>query len=629
MADHDQPPSGPDRPAPDDEATRLASAPPPAARTGRPPGALTPGTVLNHTYRIEGLIARGGMGEIYRAVHTDLETEHAIKVILPELAADPRVLEMFRREATSLRNVRNDAIVAYDGVFRDEDGRLYLVMEFVSGPSLAQIVRRGPLPAPEVRNLLDRLAAGLAAAHDKGIVHRDMSPDNVILPAERLDRAKIIDFGIAKLTDPTSATVIGTDFAGKYSFVSPEQLGMFGGKVDERSDVYSLGLVLAAAALGGPLDMGDTHASVIEARRAVPDLSGIPDEVLRAEIGRMVEPDPAARPQTMASLIRARPAAAADLPRPAAPAPTGGRTRWLVLGAVLLVLLVGGGAFVYSRFQTRPATDIPVATLTPPAPAADHPAPTQLTPAIPATERAANPPAAPQVVVPAAPIPAPAPTTDRDAVLRQAMSGFSCAYLKLVGAPGDRRVEGFVASRADLDSLRAKVADADPTAAVAANIHEWPYCAALTIAMSRTTTEGPDVPGLHLNRPDGIYAGGDRLRVEADTSPRSAGYLYVTYLTSDGNAAHLLPMPLRPSAAVSRGAHVALGEERDYRIGPPFGRDMILAIWSSRALAFGQRKEVEPADAFLAALKEALDPARIGDATVTSAYSYLISHKSR
>jgi hypothetical protein len=209
------------------------------------------------------------------------------------------------------------------------------------------------------------------------------------------------------------------------------------------------------------------------------------------------------------------------------------------------------------------------------------------------------------------------------------MSGFSCAYLKLAGAPGDRRVEGFVASRADLDSLRAKVADADPTANVAANIHEWPYCAALAIAMARTATEGPDIPRLRLNRPEGIYAGGDRLRVEADASPRSAGYLYVTYLTSDGNAAHLLPMPLRPSAAVSRGAHVTLGEERDYRIGPPFGRDMILAIWSSRALALGQRKEVEPADAFLAALKDALDPARIGDATVTSAYTYLISHKSR
>src|SRR3546814_456545 len=203
---------------------------------------------------------------------------------------------MFRREAESLRKVRNDAVVAYDGMFRDEDGRLYLVMEFVSGPSLSDVIRTRPLTAAEVVQLRNRLAAGLGAAHDKGTVHRDISPDNIILTDGKLDNAKIIDFGIAKLTDPSARTIIGDDFAGKYSYVSPEQLGMFGGKVDARSDIYSLGLVLAAAAIGEPLDMGMSPIPVVEARRAVPDLSRVPEELIpglsamcqhdQAEIGK-------------------------------------------------------------------------------------------------------------------------------------------------------------------------------------------------------------------------------------------------------------------------------------------------------------------------------------------------------
>src|SRR3546814_8806829 len=104
-----------------------------------------------------------------------------------------------------------------------------------------------------------------------------ISPDNIILTDGKLDNAKIIDFGIAKLTDPSARTIIGDDFAGKYSYVSPEQLGMFGGKVDARSDIYSLGLVLAAAAIGEPLDMGMSPLSVVEARRAVPALSRVPE----------------------------------------------------------------------------------------------------------------------------------------------------------------------------------------------------------------------------------------------------------------------------------------------------------------------------------------------------------------
>src|SRR5499433_774295 len=155
----------------------------PQTPVGKGPSAtIAPGQLLGHTYRIEALLARGGMGEVYRARHIELNTEHALKIILPELANNQRIVDLFRREASVLRTIRNDAVVAYDGVSRDENGRLYLVMEFVDGPSLSKLMREHPFDAEQVRQLRDRLADGLAVAHEKGVIHRDISPDNVILP---------------------------------------------------------------------------------------------------------------------------------------------------------------------------------------------------------------------------------------------------------------------------------------------------------------------------------------------------------------------------------------------------------------------------------------------------------------
>ncbi|MEE8272624.1 MAG: protein kinase [Alphaproteobacteria bacterium] len=290
--------AAPDEP---EDATRMVIDAPAAAPSDRDT-IVGPGMLLSHTYRIESLLARGGMGEIYSATHAKLGTRHAIKIMLPELAKDQKVIDLFTREAAVLRNVRNEAVVGYDGVVCDEEERLYLVMEFVDGPSLSDRLNDGPLSLEEIRLLRDRLAMGLGAAHEQGVIHRDMSPDNVILPDGRLDQAKIIDFGIAKLADPEIRTVIGDEFAGKYPYASPEQLGMYGGNIDARSDIYSVALVLAAAAIGRPLDMGKTHLSVIEARRSVPDLSEVPKE-LRDDLEAMLQPEPDDRPQSMAELL--------------------------------------------------------------------------------------------------------------------------------------------------------------------------------------------------------------------------------------------------------------------------------------------------------------------------------------
>ncbi|MBK1839035.1 protein kinase [Azospirillum sp. YIM B02556] len=268
------------------------------------PDPIGPGTLLSHTYLVEGLIARGGMGEVHRARHVDMDTWHAVKVIRPELAQDAKMVELLRREAAALREIRHEAVVSYDGVFRDEYGRLLLSMEFLDGPSLLAVLQGGALDAASVAILLDRIASGLAAAHQRGIVHRDMSTDNVILPGREIANAKIIDFGIAKQTAGGAGTVIGDAFAGKYGYASPEQFGLFGGQVGPQSDIYSAGLVLAAAALGHPLDMGRTPQAMIERRMAVPDLSAL-DEPLRGVLCSMLEPDPQTRVKTMAELVGA------------------------------------------------------------------------------------------------------------------------------------------------------------------------------------------------------------------------------------------------------------------------------------------------------------------------------------
>ncbi len=335
----------PDDPVPD-ATVRIASA-------GVAPTTLPSGAVLSFTYRIESLIGKGGMGEVYRARHVELDSLHAVKMILPDLAREQKIIDLFRREAENLRRVRDDAVVGYDGMFRDEAGRAYLVMEFVSGPSLSKVLKQGALPPADMRLLRDRLAAGLAAAHEKGVIHRDLSPDNIILEQGRLEKAKIIDFGIARQSDPAVETVLGSDFAGKFAYASPEQLGMCDAEVGPRSDIYSLGLVLAAAAAGAPLEMGDTHMSVIEARKAVPDLSKVPAELL-GELSAMLQPNPDDRPQSMRDLVSgggedADPTVRPATSRPAPPAPLRRpgkrrRGRTIAIAAALVIVVVVGVA---------------------------------------------------------------------------------------------------------------------------------------------------------------------------------------------------------------------------------------------------------------------------------------------
>ena len=301
---------------------------------------LAPGALVLHTYRVERLLNKGGMGEVYLARHAAFGTQHAIKVIKPDLITNPMVLELSQREAMVLRDIHHDAVVGYEGFLQDDTGHWYLCMEYVDGPSLMDLLERGPLSLEQVYRLRDRLVTGLAAAHARGVVHRAISPDNVILPEGRVENAKLIDFGIAKLTLPDVGTILANTFAGKLRYASPEQLGLFGGKVDARSDIYSLGLVLAAAARGKPLSMGYSYETACQTRQRVPELSDIPAQ-LRPQLMMLLQPDPSNRPGRITELLQ-------RWPTPGPGQISGGRgdrRLGLIALGVTLALLLGGGIY--------------------------------------------------------------------------------------------------------------------------------------------------------------------------------------------------------------------------------------------------------------------------------------------
>lgn len=264
---------------------------------------VEPGTLINNNYRILSLVSAGGMGEVYRAENVFTGDPVAVKVILPNLARDEAVLDLFRREARLLVQLRDEAIVRYHNFVLDGGlGRYCLIMEFVEGRHLgARVKEDGPLPDDAAITLMRRIARGLDRAHARGITHRDLSPDNVILRDDHIDEAVLIDFGIARSTELGDG--LAGRFAGKFKYIAPEQLGHAGGEIGPRTDVYGLALLMAMVVRGKPLDMGDSVVSASAARQAIPDMSGMSHRLFPL-LQHMLEPDPQRRPENMGAVLR-------------------------------------------------------------------------------------------------------------------------------------------------------------------------------------------------------------------------------------------------------------------------------------------------------------------------------------
>ena len=267
-------------------------------------GRIEIGSVLNHIYEVTRFIGRGGMGEVYEGINVNTDERVAIKVILPHLAQDPNVQAMFRKEARTLTRLSHPALVQYRVLAVEPQlGVLYIVTEFIDGVGVDELLGELKPNDDELLALTKRLAEGLRVAHDLGAIHRDISPDNILLPGGKLETAVIIDFGIAKDLDSTQATIVGDGFAGKLGFVAPEQFGDFGREIGPWTDVYSLGLVMLSIAAGKPVNMGATLVEAVDRRRAGPDLTALSPE-LQPLFSHMLAADPKVRLRSMDELLQ-------------------------------------------------------------------------------------------------------------------------------------------------------------------------------------------------------------------------------------------------------------------------------------------------------------------------------------
>jgi serine/threonine protein kinase len=350
-------------------AIPAGTAPPLGTSAGQTTAAFVPrgdavgikvGDVLNHIFEVKRFLARGGMGEVFEGCNVNTDEKVAIKVMLPALASDEKVIAMFRKEARTLTKLHHQALVQYRVLAQEPNLHvLYIVTDFIDGVNLSDAMKQ-PRTPDELAGLLRRLAQGLGAAHALGAVHRDMSPDNVILADGDIHKAKIIDFGIAKDLDASSATIVGDGFAGKLNYVAPEQLGDFGREVGPWTDVYSLALVILAVAQGKNVDMSGSLVDAIDKRRRGPDLAAVPDS-LRPLLEAMLRPNPAERLRSMddvvamldGSRVPSAQTVRADYIEPelSTPAPAGGGANKVVIIIVGLLILaaVVAGAWYFTR----------------------------------------------------------------------------------------------------------------------------------------------------------------------------------------------------------------------------------------------------------------------------------------
>ena len=331
-------------------------------------------------YRLVSLLGRGGMGEVWRAFDTETNREVAIKVLPAQLADDPQFEHRFRREALAAACLTEPHVIPIHN-FGEIDGRLFVDMRLISGRDLQSVLHDGPLDPQRAIKIVDQIASALQAAHDVGLVHRDVKPANILITGD--DFAYLIDFGIARTAADTGVTATGAA-VGTWAYMSPERLKA--GQIDPRSDVYALACVLYECLTAQRPYPGDSFEQLATAHLFTPpprpsfSVKGVPqrlDDVIATgmakdpedrfattrELARAADeamrgnasaappppppppaheqPQPASQPQLPAYAPPPGPPPQTPPPYPAMPPPERrSRTPWLV-GGIVAVVVVG------------------------------------------------------------------------------------------------------------------------------------------------------------------------------------------------------------------------------------------------------------------------------------------------
>lgn len=308
-------------------------------------------------YRLIGRIGQGGMGVVYRAVDDDLGRTVALKFVPPEFGADSQAAQRFIREARAASALDHPNIGTIFGVEETDDHRRFIVMAFYEGQSLNHRIHEQttPLTPDDALTIAKQVARGLAAAHARGVVHRDIKPSNIMLTPHGV--AKIVDFGLAAMSDAEQLTVVGSRL-GTPAYMSPEQAK--GELVDQRTDIWSLGVMLLEMLTRQRLFRGDSVAAVLfqVVHQDMAALAAI-DPPLRDVLARALERDPAKRYATadefLAALEAVAPEAVTVRAVPPAVSAESRRSRAAAAAALIVAILaIGAGGTYYWRLRHQP-----------------------------------------------------------------------------------------------------------------------------------------------------------------------------------------------------------------------------------------------------------------------------------
>src|SRR4051812_16955544 len=389
---------------------------------------------IDGKYRIVRRLGIGGMGEVFKVEHTFLGSTRVVKIIRAQISSSSDAHDRFLREARLATKVQHPNVATLHDFSALPDGSHYMVWEFIEGQNLAQVLKQRGMLAPRhaVRIAIQALA-GLEAIHRAGIVHRDISPENLMIThaGEGDEFVKIIDLGVAKAAESEVAMTQTGMFVGKFRYASPEHLGFLpaGERIDGRADLYSLAVVLFEMVTGRPpFEATSPHEYIIHHSRdeyvSSPDLDRITgNPALQKVLARALDRDRNKRFATAREFSDALAAIESTLPdeRPAAPAP-------FDADATMKTERTKGGQTIAPAAAAAPPTII---TATPPVPSVVRQA---TVPARPAPPPAPPPVDAPPTVVDPMPMPAAAPRSNTGTIIT--VSVIVLLFLGALGAAG-------------------------------------------------------------------------------------------------------------------------------------------------------------------------------------------------